>query len=176
MRDQLSDQAHAGYHEGLEVLGKCIGATPLRTTAAGAPDVVWSFPGDAHIAFEAKTEKKVDGKLSKKDLQEAKGHIDWVRSKVADDPKTAIIDPIVVSPDRAVHEIGEPFKGGIFHLRPQQILEFATFVADRMLELRVKYRGRDYASAQKELSVDIRAMKLDMKATATFLKQAPLDK
>jgi hypothetical protein len=143
---------------------------------AGAPDVVWSFPGDTHFPFEAKTEKKEGGKLSKKDLQETKGHIDWVRAKVADDGETATIDPVVVSPDCAVHEIGEPFKGGIFHLMPQEILDFAKYVADRMSELRVKYSSRDYASAQKELSADIRAMKLDGKTTAGFLKKAPLDK
>jgi hypothetical protein len=176
MLEQLGDQAHAGYHVGLEALGKCVGAEPLHVTEPGAPDVVWSFPGDTHFPFEAKTEKKEGGKLSKKELQEAKGHVDWVRAKVADDPTTATVHPVVVSPDSAVHEIGEPFRGGIYHLTPKEILAFAQTIVDKTLELRAKYTGRDYASAQKELSADIRAMKLDVKTIVAFLQKAPLEK
>ncbi len=82
MLSQLDDPYHVAYHEGLEALGKCFGAMTTRTTAMGVPDVVWSFPGDFHLTFEAKTEKSADGKLSKKDVQNAKDHPDWVRANL----------------------------------------------------------------------------------------------
>ena len=174
LRSRLDDPRHAAYHEGLETLGKCVGAATIRTTEPGAPDVVWSFPADTHFSFEAKTEKKKGGQLSKKDLQEARGHVDWVRARVADDGKTATVDPIVVSPDSTVHEIGEPFKGGLYYLAPPEICVFAQKVSEQIWQLRLKYAGRDYSSAQKELSVDIRAMRLDVKSTVAFLKAASL--
>jgi hypothetical protein len=37
-------------------------------------------------------------------------------------------------------------------------------------------RRRDYSSAQKELSTDIRALNLDMKSTGAFLKRRSLTK
>ena len=143
LRSQLDDPCHAAYHDGLETLGKCVGAVTLRTTEPGGPDVVWSFPADAHFSFEAKTEKKEGGQLSKWDLLEARGHVDWVRARVADDDKTATVDPIVVSPDPAVHEIGEPFKGGLYYLAPCEICTFAHEVSKQICQLRLKYAGRD---------------------------------
>ena len=174
LRSQLDDPCHAAYHDGLETLGKCVGAVTLHTTEPGGPDVVWSFPADTHFSFEAKTEKKEGGQLSKWDLLEARGHADWVRARVADDDKTATVDPIVVSPDPAVHEIGEPFKGGLYYLAPCEICTFAHEVSKQIYQLRLKYAGRDYSSARKELSVDIRAMKLDVKSTVAFLKRSSL--
>ena len=97
-----------------------------------------------------------------------------MRARVADDSKTATVDPIVVSPDPTVHEIGEPFKGGLYYLAPPEICAFARNVSKQIWQLRLKYAGCDYSSAQKELSVDIRAMRLDVKSTVTFLKGASL--
>jgi hypothetical protein len=170
----LADQAHAGYHEGLELLGKCVGASCLRTTEPGAPDVVWSFPGDTHFGFEAKTEKKVGTKLSKKELQEAKGHVDWIRSRMADGSNALGITPVLVAPDSAVHEIGEPFAGGLYYVAPAEILGFARQIAEHLGQLRLKYSGRDYSSAQKELSADIRAAKMDMGGVMNLLTKTPL--
>ena len=73
MSERLKDRNHVAYHQGLETLGLCFGATTTRATDQGAPDVIWSFAGDFHLAFEAKTEKGKDSKLSKSDLQEARG-------------------------------------------------------------------------------------------------------
>ncbi len=98
MIDQLKDNYHVGYHEGLEALGKCFGATTTRSTESGAPDVVWSFTTDLHLAFEAKTEKKKASVLSKKDVQEAKGHADWIRTHLSDNAETTEIATVVVAP------------------------------------------------------------------------------
>lgn len=73
MLEQLNDQHHISYHEGLEALGKCFGAQTTRVTDQGAPDVVWSFPTDIHFVFEAKTEKEPKGTISKRDLQAGEG-------------------------------------------------------------------------------------------------------
>ena len=69
---------------------------------------------------------------------------------------------------------GEPFKGGLYYLAPCEICTFAHEVSKQIYQLRLKYAGRDYSSARKELSVDIRAMKLDVKSTVAFLKRSSL--
>src|SRR5205807_10337070 len=70
---------------------------------------VWSFHNDFHIAYEAKTEKKESGLLSKKDLQEAKGHPEWVRAHLCDDQVKAIVEVVVVAPSPSLHQICASF-------------------------------------------------------------------
>lgn len=136
MLDQLSRPHHAEYHAGLDTLGACFGAHVTRTTAAGAPDVVWSFSDD-HFTFEVKTEKT--GPLSKGDLLEARGHVDWVKAQIAEDPKTARVVPLVVSPTTEVHEVGAPYTGDLFHLSPDEILTRARVVARVVSDLRIRF-------------------------------------
>src|SRR6185312_13392717 len=105
MSERLKDRNHVAYHQGLETLGLCFGATTTRATDQGAPDVIWSFAGDFHLAFEAKTEKGKDSKLSKSDLQEAKGHPEWVRANLCNDPEKAEVETIIISESSSLHQI-----------------------------------------------------------------------
>jgi len=93
----LAKSDHTSFHQGLELLGACLGATPLRSTEQGAPDVIWSFGNGHHFAIEAKTEKAAGGFLYKKDLQEAKGHRDWITHKVCPTEKNPVIQTAIIS-------------------------------------------------------------------------------
>src|SRR5579871_6002709 len=97
MLSLLNEDDSSKFHQGLELLGRCVGSLPLRPTSDGAPDVVWSFDDILSVCFEAKTEKKSSGAIFKKDLEEAKLHPDWVKhnTKVSSECEfiVAIISP-----------------------------------------------------------------------------------
>ena len=173
---RLDQQYHVSYHEGLEALGRCFGAETTRVTDQGAPDVVWSFPGDIHVVFEAKTNKKPGGQISKRDLQEAKGHTDWVRAKLCEGRASVTIEPIIVSPETAVHTVGLPFTGGLYHLKPETIRKRAEEVAGTLREMRMQFSGREFASAAQEFSVKMRANRMDVEALGLFATATQLRK
>lgn len=164
MLNHLSGSDHAGYHEGLEALGQCFGAMCTRTTKPGAPDVVWSFANDLHLAFEAKTEKKTTSELSKKDLQEAKGHVDWIKEYLSEESAAVEIHTIVVSPTPEVHQTALPFVGGLFYLSPKTILQIARRASAGARKLRVTFSGREFAEAAVEFSSMMRSLRLDLAA------------
>jgi hypothetical protein len=176
MLSKLSQPYHVGYHEGLEILGKCFGARTTRTTEPGAPDVVWSFPDDFHITFEAKTEKNANGELSKKDVQNAKGHPEWVRAKLCKGVEKVEIAPIVVAPSPKTNQIALPFAEGLLYVSPDKILKLAAKVADGLRGLRVKFSGRDYPGASVEFSAEMRNSGLDMESVKSALLSEPLKK
>ncbi len=173
---QLKDPNHVGYHEGLETLGKCFGAATTRVTEPGAPDVVWSFTNDLHVAFEAKTEKKQTVLLSKKDVQEAKGHSDWVRAHLCENAESVEVATVVVAPSPSLHQIALPFASGLFYIAPDTVSKIAEKVAGSVRKLRIKFSGRDFAGAAVEFSAEMRNTGLSLKsARNTFLSQ-PLKK
>jgi hypothetical protein len=176
MLEHLSKTDHVGYHEGLEILGRCVGASPTRTTEQGAPDVVWSFTDDLHFAFEAKTEKKTASELSKRNLQEAKGHPDWVKNRLCQDPERAEINTIVVAPTAAVHQIGLPFAGGLFYLSPERIVRMAHRASEGVRKLRVTFGGREFGEAAIEFSSAMRNAGLDLASVKSQLLSERLKK
>ncbi len=176
MREQIKITDHVCYHEGLETLGKCFGAATTRTTEPGAPDVVWSFATDLHLAFEAKTEKKLEGVLSKKDVQEAKGHPDWVRAHLCQNAATAEVSTIVVASSPALHQIALPFAGGLFYIAPESVQKLAERAATGVRELRIKFSGREFAEAASEFSAAMRSLGLDIETVKKQLLSEPLKK
>ncbi len=176
MLDQLKDPDHIQYHEGLEALGKCFGATTTRTTEPGAPDVVWSFAADLHIAFEAKTEKKQAGGLSKKNVQEAKGHADWVSTYLCENSETAQIAAVVIAPSPSLHQYALPFAAGLYYIAPETVLAIAKKTAESVHKLRIKFSGRDFADSAIEFSTGMRNMNLSLESIRKSFLSEPLKK
>jgi hypothetical protein len=176
MLSQLSNPYHALYHEGLEILGKCFGAVTTRVTEMGAPDVVWSFASDFHLTFEAKTEKSADGKLSKKDVQNAKGHPDWARANLCRDAATAKLVAIVVAPSPELSQIALPFAGDLLYVSPEQVVKLAKDTAESVRKLRIKFSGREFPEAALEFSAEMRNACLDLAGLRKILLSTPLKK
>ena len=151
-------------------------ARTTRTTEPGAPDVVWSFLNDFHITFEAKTEKKPAGELSKKDVQNAKGHPEWVRAKLCNNSQTAEIAPVLAAPSAKTSQIALPFADGLLYVSPEQIRELAEQVAEGVRKLRVTFGGRDFPEAAAEFSAKIRNSGLDIGSVKSALLSEPLKK
>ena len=174
MQNELADPYHVRYHEGLEILGKAFGAATTRTTDQGAPDVVWSFASDFHMAFEAKTEKKPMNPLSKRDVQEAKGHADWVRTHLCGESADAEIATVVVAPSAALHQIALPFAGGLYYISPDRVAEIAGEVVEGLRELRIRFSGREFADSVAELSAAIRRSNLSIERVRNIFLAKPL--
>lgn len=155
MRAQLAaTQDSTQFHMGLEELGQLVGATTMRPTDEGAPDVIWIFP-DTVFTFEAKSSKL----LSKKYLQQAKGHPDWVKNE-RPELKSHRYVPVVVSPEPNVDAAAKAHTTGLHHLRFDDLQTFAARARAAIGELRVHYSGKDYGAALQSFKAKIRILKL----------------
>jgi hypothetical protein len=175
MKNGLSDtDHHQRFHIGLELLGKSLGATVIRPTKQGDPDVVWCFPGIFTVAFEAKSEKSKDGSISKDDVLQAKGHIDWVRSKIDKSQLTREVFPVIVSPTSSLHEVARPHAENVYYRSTDQIQEFGSSVAAAITALRTNYSGADFSERSNEFSIEIANFNLDPETIRAFLLASPL--
>jgi hypothetical protein len=171
----LKDDQSSTFHQGLELLGRCIGSLPLRPTSDGAPDVVWSFDDILSVCFEAKTEKKSTGAIFKKDLEEAKLHPDWVKhhTKLADESEVLVV---LVSATPKLDTVAVPFAEGVYYVSTETVRLMASHVVMVLRKLRAKFAGRDYADAEKEFAAEIVAAKMDFESLKSALTSMPLKK
>ncbi len=148
----LSDPTQ--FHIGLELLGKCLGAETIRSTEDAAPDVVWIFSNQS-FTFEAKSNKKPDGSLSKKELTQAKAHPDWL---VAKRPELIgiPIQPVIVSPVSNIDDLAVPFAGGLNHISTDKVLEFAGEVGTALVKVRTEFSGKEYSAVLPELKTRLK--------------------
>jgi hypothetical protein len=175
MLSLLKEDEPSKFHQGLELLGRCIGSLPLRPTTDGSPDVVWSFGDVLSVCFEAKTKKKSSGLIFKKDLEEAKLHPDWVKhnTKVSGECEFLVA---LVSQTARLDEVAEPFAEGVYYISPDTIRSLASHVVAILRSLRAKFAGRDYADAEKEFAAEIIAAKFDFESLKAALISMPLKK
>jgi hypothetical protein len=146
---------HTRFHIGLERLGQCLGAEAIRSTAEGAPDVVWIFH-DRCYTFEA----KAGTKLSKKYVQQAKGHVEWVkaqRPELHDVP----IQPLIVSPDKELDNLARPYVSGLNFLSTTDVAQYGEAIANVLQKLRTQFAGKEYGAVRDQLKAEMRHAKVD---------------
>ena len=158
---EIGDDEPTRFHMGLEKLGQLLGADSTRRTDPGVPDVVWSFDHDTHIAIEAKTKKRSDTSLSKQEIQQAVGHVNWVRTNLAADPSHSAIHAIVVSSTDGLDKAAWPHVDDLARADPSALRELATQAVDEARAIRASFSGRDYAEAVQELSQVLVQKRLD---------------
>jgi hypothetical protein len=164
---------HKRFHEGCDLLGSALGAKVTRTTEGGAPDVVWSFEGDEHLTIEAKTEKDSE-EISKRDALEARGHGDWVRSKLCSGNSSASIRTLIVAPSPKLHTLAGPFVSGLWYVASGELIALAKTVAETLPGLRTRFAGRDFAEAADEFAHELRKGGLDLESIKNRLLKHPL--
>jgi hypothetical protein len=170
----LSATAHNDVHRGIELLGRCFGARTIRPTDEGAPDVAW-ISGNRSIAFEAKTEKGEKGSLYKKELQEAKGHPDWLQYfQAAESNSELSVDVVIVSPTKKLHKVAIPFAGGLFVISPEAVLNLAKSAAKAVSELRTKFAGKEFTDVAVAFSEAMRVRNVTWKNAEKALLQDKL--
>jgi hypothetical protein len=165
---------HRQFHEGLERLGRCLGAQPTRTSEQGAPDVVWSFEADIHVVFEAKSEKSADGVLSKDDVLQAKGHVNWVKARLVSDAAAARVVPVIASPTSTLHDAATPHTEGLFWIHPEEVTKLAQTIAEVLSEARTAYAGKEFAQARGELSARLKLSNVHLDGVIELLTKKPL--
>lgn len=156
------------FHEGLELLGRCVGASAVRPTASGTPDVIWLFVDKFCACFEAKTDKKADGYIYKKDLEETKLHPEWAQHQLKLGDGCEVVS-VLISPTPRVDKIALPFVEGIFYLTPMALRALAARTVTVLRTFRAKFAGRDYSDAEKEFAAEVIAAKLDYESIRTFV-------
>lgn len=75
-----------------------------------------------------------------------------MRAKVCEGRVNATVEPIIVSPDTAVHAVGLPFTAGLYHLKPEEIRKRAEEVAEALRRMRIQFSGGECASVALDLS------------------------
>lgn len=154
MLESIGQDDPTRFHMGVEALGRMLGAHAVRRTEHGVPDVVWCFPSGGALTFEAKTEKGGNSTLSKGDILEANGHVDWVHANlnVARDD----IIPAVVAYTNQVHDAGEAHIRDLRYVHPNDLRDLAAVVAKALSEVRPLYRNHDYSDIAAGFCADLR--------------------
>ncbi len=158
MRTRLSQTNHLDVHMGLEALGRCFGLRSLRPTLSGAPDVAW-LDVNRGLAIEAKTEKKQDGTLYKKELQEAKGHPEWLRHFEKLD-HTFPLHVSIVSPTMMLDPTAVPFANELYVTTLKPIQELADKAIASVTELRTMFLGRDFTEVRSHFEQEMHSKAL----------------
>lgn len=156
------------YHIGLERVGECLGADAVRSTEDGAPDVVWFFP-DRCYTFEAKSDKKPDGSIFKKDVLQAIGHTNWALSK-RNDVEKETIRPVIVSPTQKIDQIAKPHVMGLNYVSLEQFSKFSDSVAYGIMKIRTEFAGKEYGAVVGEFKVRVKQLDLHLDAISNLLE------
>ncbi|HKQ97772.1 MAG TPA: DEAD/DEAH box helicase [Candidatus Polarisedimenticolia bacterium] len=135
------------FHSGMERLGEFLGAETMRPTGSGTPDVVWIF-ADRCFTFEVKTGKQAESTLSKKEVQQAAGHPNWLRATRSDVNER--IDAVVVSSSSELASDAIPHASDLTHITPDQVRSLASTLDSALRELRAEFSGREFAAARLE--------------------------
>lgn len=163
------------FHRGLAQLGRLLGAHSIVPNQQGDPDVVWRFADHIWICFEAKTEKKQDGQgLSKKDLLEARGHVDWVRFFETQGKRNVQILATIISPTDKLQRIALPHRGSLFLLKTHSVVKWGKVAHEGMLRLRSKFVGQEFSACRAAFATEVSRLGLDLGATISEVKGTPL--
>jgi hypothetical protein len=176
MLEQLADvKNYKAFHEGLESLGRLVGAQASRPTEQGDPDVIWRLADRVWICFEAKSEKLKEGAgLSKKDILEAKGHVNWVRFFETQGKTSAQIMAVIVAPTSKIQSVAEPHKESLYFLDVEAALAWAKDVYRALTQLRTKYSGEEFAGVREKFARDLEHGGLDAGTTLAKIRATPL--
>lgn len=174
MEGLVKQTQYKQFHQGLERLGRCLGAQPLRPNEQGAPDVVWSFDDEIHIVFEAKSEKAPDSFLSKDDVLQAGGHVNWVLARLVTDQESARIMPVIVSPASALHHAAEPHRGGLYWMHTEAVSDLARTTYEVVSEIRTRSAGRDFGPVKDEVCARLKQTNLHVDGLMELLTKKEL--
>jgi hypothetical protein len=114
------------------------------------------------------------GELSKKDVLEAKGHVDWTKERLCSDRERPEIQVVIVAPEASLHVVARPFAGGLYHVPPEKVLGLAKSIADNVRKLRVAFAGCEFAAAAAEFSAAMQGSGLDIPALRRVLLSSKL--
>jgi hypothetical protein len=137
------------FHIGLEKLGDCYGAETIRPTGDGDPDVIWIFQDGYSYTFEAKSGKDSGTTLSKKNVQQAKGHREWLLVSRTGLKKDDIKSLVVASNCKCKAE-AMPHSKGLYCIKPEELVDVAISIAKSLKGIRTEFVGKEYTKVRPD--------------------------
>jgi hypothetical protein len=162
------------FEQGLEMLGRLLGAEAKRFTEDGAPDGFWLF-GDWHaFVFEAKTDEGEDGGISLNTVRQAATHEQAVRSKKLL-PEYVPCSTVIISPRKAIAALAVASAGDLFYVPHAEIISLYDAASKAFEEVRAASGGNTDEVLRERFLQHYKHRKLSMQAVATLLQKKRLD-
>ncbi len=162
------------FEQGLEMLGRLLGAQAKRFTEDGAPDGFWLF-GDWHaFVFEAKTDENEQGGISLKTVRQAATHEQAVRSKKLL-PDYVACSTIIISPRKAIDKLAVPSAGSMFYVSHIEMISLFDAASKAFEEVRAASGGNTDEVLRERFLQHYKHRKLSMQDVAGLLQKKRLD-
>jgi hypothetical protein len=128
------------FEQGLEMLGRLLGAEAKRFTEDGAPDGFWRF-GDWHaFVFESKTDESKQGSISLNTVRQAATHEQAVRSKKLL-PDYVPCSTVIISPRTTISKLALPSAGNMLYVSHADIIALFDGASKTFEEVRAASVG-----------------------------------
>jgi hypothetical protein len=135
LRKFISSTTANQFHQGLEWLGKMLGANSKQWKASGAPDGCWQFGNWFAGVFEAKTEEFTAGHISLKTVRQAATH---ARTAKQDNtiPHSTATQTAIISPRASIAKDAVIHAAEMYYLSHEGVIQLFDRAAAAFEELR----------------------------------------
>jgi hypothetical protein len=136
LRKFISSKEANQFHQGLEWLGKLLGATGKQWESSGTPDGAWQFGAWFATVFEAKTEEFKDGPISLKTVRQARTHEHTAKHDHSI-PQTVSTSTVIISPRATIAKDALPHVGEMYLVSHDAIIQLFDKAALAFEEVRL---------------------------------------
>ena len=171
MLERLGGNEATTFHMGLEELGNLLGASSVRSTASGVPDVVWTFDDGTCLTFEAKTEK-TSPKLAKREVQQAVGHVNWATNELGVEPERTT--PVAVTTASELQGDAVPHVGDLRVVDPEDLRQLGQQAVEAVSRIRSLYRSEGAGSVTKAVASELATSGLDIESIVNVITKRRL--
>lgn len=123
------------FHQGLEFLGKMVGAFTHQWDGNGKPDGFWNLAFWRSFVFEAKTDEIPNAPIALASVRQALTHSKCVHDDRLLPPHTQL-QTVVISPRSTVDDEARKHAGDLFYCSHTKVVEFFDRAAAALTEVR----------------------------------------
>lgn len=134
-REFISGTEAKKFHQGLEFLGKMVGAITHKWKGDGKPDGFWNLAFWRSFVFEAKTDEIPNAHITLASVRQALTH----PKCVSDDrllPQHTQLQTVVISPRSTIDDEARKHAGDLFYCSHAQMVELFDRAAAALTEVR----------------------------------------
>jgi hypothetical protein len=162
------------FEQGLEMLGRLLGAEAIRFTEKGEPDGFWRF-GDWHaFVFEAKTDESKREGISLNTVRQTSTHEQAVRSKKLL-PDYVPCSTIIISPRTTIDKMALPSVEDMMYVSHADIIALFDAASKAFEEVRAASVGNTDEVLRERFLQHYKQKKLSMQAVVQLLQKKRLD-
>jgi hypothetical protein len=173
-RSLIQANESTAFEQGLEMLGRLLGADVKRFTQKGEPDGFWRF-GDWHaFVFEAKTDEGKQGGISLSTIRQAATHEQAVRSQKLL-PDYTPCSTVIISPRTTIDPLALPHAGKMLYVSHGDIISLFDAASKAFEEVRAASVGNTDEVLRERFLQHYKHRKLSMQAIVQLLQKKRLD-